>query len=173
MKHLFSPEELRVLQARLARLSGPAAGPAQTSTERLVTFRRGTSHYAIMASELLGVHAMPRVSRLPEAPPHVLGLTHLNGKIVGVMDLDRLARPDAHAPAGPWAVWVAHETRSALLVADELLDLTDIETSRLTGEPRGAFAGPLAGRLRAVLPGPLLVLEGRLLLDPQLFRPGG
>jgi hypothetical protein len=68
-------------------------------------------------------------------------------------------------------VWVTHQTRSVLLVADEILEPTDVSQSQLAAPVRGAFSGRLASRLRAVLPGPVLVLDGRLLLESELYRP--
>lgn len=174
MRRDFPPEDLPILHARMERLErlGSALSPSQVATERLVTFRRAEARYALTAADLRGVQRLPKVTRLPQTPPHVLGLAHLNGRVIAVLDLERLVRPDAPIPALPWALWLAHDACSVLLVADELLELMDIEVSRLGGEVRGAFAGPLGGRLRAVLPGPLSVLDGRQLLDSKLYRAG-
>lgn len=166
----FTPAEQRVLEARQMRLAARVVAP-DAEPVRLVQFRRAGTLYAMPAAGMLSVRALPRLSRLPGAPSHMVGLAHLDGHVVGVLDLERLVVPSAPMPPRAWCAWIHDKGRSALLLADELLDLIDVPPSALDGgEVKGAFAGPLASRIRAVLPGPSLVIEPGRLLESELFR---
>jgi purine-binding chemotaxis protein CheW len=167
---LFTPAERAVLEARQLRL---AARVITRGAEpiRLVQFRRAMTLYAMPAAGMLSVRALPKLSRLPGAPPQLVGLAHLDGHVVGVLDLERLVVPSAPMPPRAWCAWIHEKGKSALLLADELMDLIDVPPSALDGgEVRGAFTGPLAARIRAVLPGPSLVIDAGRLLEPELFR---
>ncbi len=166
----FTVEEQQVLQLRAERLARSTEAVVRVH-ERFISFRRANQTYLLPAAGVLGVRPLPSFTTLPGCPPHVVGLVHLNGHTVGVLDLERLAEPRAPLPPTPWAVWVAEESKSALLVADEVLDLLDVDVERLAAPLRGAFGGRLASLVRAVLPGPLMVLEAHSLLDSELFRP--
>jgi chemotaxis signal transduction protein len=96
----FTEREEALLEERSRRLSDLHRD--QRETERLVVFRRGEAQYGIAAGDLLGVRQMGRITRLPGVPPQLVGLVHLSGKTVGVVDLARLAAPDAMPPAVPW-----------------------------------------------------------------------
>lgn len=168
MSQLFDSIDQATLDARAARLSRPM-GEAVERTERFVTFRRGSNVFAIAAAGLLRAGPLVRPTHLPGAPPHLLGLVHLNGRVVGVLDLERLQEPQAPPPSQAFTLWAISGAASILLVADELLDLLDLKQSQLSAPLRGAFAGRLANKLRAVLPGGLLVLDTHLLLAPELY----
>lgn len=169
MSRWFTEREEALLEERARRLSN--LHQEQRETERLVVFRRGEAQYAIAAGDLLGVRQMGRIARLPSVPPHLVGLVHLSGKTVGVLDLARLSVSDATPPAVPWGLWVSRGSKSVMVLADELLDLIDIPSAEFVRDVVGAFSGPLASRTRAILPGPLVVLDGLQLLDSSLFRP--
>jgi len=167
---LFTPSERAVLEARQLRLAGRVVVRGAEPI-RLVQFRRATTLYAMPAAGMLSVRALPKLSRLPGAPPHLVGLAHLDGHVVGVLDLERLVVPNAPMPPRAWCAWIQEKGKSALLLADELLDIIDVPPSALeVGEVKGAFTGPLATRIRAVLPGPSLVIDAGRLLEPELFR---
>ena len=167
---LFTVEEQRVLQLRAERLAKSTEAVVRVH-QRFISFRRASQTYLLPAAEVLGVRPLPSFTTLPGSPPHVVGLVHLNGHTVGVLDLERLSEPRVALPPTPWSVWVAEGAKSALIVADEVLDLVDVDVERLAAPLRGAFGGRLATLVRAVLPGPLVVLEAHSLLDSELFRP--
>jgi chemotaxis signal transduction protein len=170
LRSLFTPAEQAVLEARQLRLVARVVARGAEPI-RLVQFRRATTLYAMPASGMLSVRALPKLSRLPGAPPHLVGLAHLDGHVVGVLDLERLVVPNAPMPPRAWCAWIHEKGKSALLLADDLLDLIDVPAAALDGgEVRGAFAGPLASRIRAVLPGPSLVIDPGRLLEPELFQ---
>lgn len=169
-KPLFTPADRAVLEARQQRLAARVVAP-DAEPVRLVQFRRASTLYAMPAAGMLSVRPLPKLSRLPGAPPHLVGIAHLDGHVVGVLDLERLVVPSAPMPPRAWCAWIQEKGKSALLLADELLDLVDVAPAALDGgEVRGAFAGPLASRIRAVLPGPSLVIDPGRLLEPELFR---
>lgn len=166
----FTAEQLQHLELRAARISRTQPNQAEP-VGRLVTFLRAETRYAVLASDLRRARVLPKVTRLPSTPAHLLGVVNLGGHALGAVDLERLQRPQAPLPARPWALWVSQGSQGIVLVADELHDVIDLPLSQLTTELRGAFAGRLASLVRAVLPGPLLLLDCMLLLKPELYRP--
>lgn len=166
----FTEREQALLEQRAARMAGEVA-PRGARTERVVTFRRGEGRYALAAADLRRVAPLPKLTRVPWLPAHLPGVVNLGGRALGVLDLERLERPEAPLPSVPWAVWLSRDSRSVVLVADELIDVVDVPEALLAGGLRGAFSGRLATLTRAMLPGPLLALDANLLLNPELFQP--
>ncbi len=165
----LTPAELHQLEQRGARLARRPSGQAEHA-ERFVAFRRGETRYALPAAMLRGVRPLPGPTLLPRLPAHVLGVVNLGGRPLGVFDLARLEHPQAPAPTAPWALWLSDGPRSLVLVADEVLEVLDVPDAQLAALVRGAFSGRLANLARAILPGPLVVLDSALLLNPELFR---
>lgn len=161
-----------ILHARVARiLANASSASAMERAVRLVVFRRGPQRLAFRASQLAAVRPLPALTRMPRMPGHVRGLLHLDGKVLAAADLLVLEEPSAPMPASPWGLWATHADKSAVVVADELLELMDIAEEKLEGALKGAFSGPLASLVGTVLPGPILVLDSRLLLESDLFLP--
>jgi purine-binding chemotaxis protein CheW len=170
LAELFRDADQVLLEARAARLMAQS-GRAVEDRLRTVAFTRAGARYAIDAAQLLSVRILVAPTPLPGAPPHLLGLIYLSGRLVPVVDLERLSSPAAPPPSPLWAVWVSRGPSTALLAADEVIGTEDLLTSQLMGEVAGTFAGALGKYLRAVLPGPLRLLDVSLLMQPELFRP--
>jgi len=173
----FSAEELAQLERRARRVSLTAKGEVDVSDQYLM-FRRAQTRYAVAASDLRGVRPLPPLTRLPWCGPHLLGVANIEGHTLGALDLERLERPTAALPTSPWSLWVAVEKQSVLLVADEVLNVLDIARATLLHAVKGAFAGRLTALAHSIIQppsqsaeGPLLVLESRLLMNPQLYQP--
>lgn len=80
----------RVLRERaraLARPLGGLAGQSSEETVDLVTLEIEGRNYAIEAAVVREVYAVRELTPLPAAPPFVLGITNIRGKIVAVIDL--------------------------------------------------------------------------------------
>ena len=67
----------------------PAAGPRR-DLERLVSLRAGGDRFAVLLSELSCLERTPRLEPLPDAPPDLLGLAGIRGRLVPVFSLARL-----------------------------------------------------------------------------------
>ncbi|MDB5415412.1 MAG: CheW protein [Rubritepida sp.] len=68
-----------------------------TGSHRL-TVRAGGARVAIAASGVAEIIRSPRITRMPNAPPALLGVTHLRGTVLPIVSLGRLL--DGEAAAG-------------------------------------------------------------------------
>lgn len=96
------------------------------------TFRVGGDCFAIDADHVTEVIREGYLARVPLAPEGVLGLVHLRGRIVPIIDLAGrlgIART-ATRGAGTLLIVEAQADRYGLLV-DEMLDTVDIPANRI------------------------------------------
>jgi purine-binding chemotaxis protein CheW len=111
---------------------------AGLSDQRL-GFRIGEARLAVAAANVTEVVRRPRLTRVPHAPPSLLGLTQLRGATVPVVSLARLMGAE-DAPTTP-------KSRLLLLDAGEPLAVAVDEV----GSVRAASDGPAAAAGHAVL----------------------
>jgi purine-binding chemotaxis protein CheW len=97
--------------------------------ERVLLFRIGTRSYACTLESVREVIPFRPVTRLPGAPPHVLGIINLRGALVTVIDLSiRLGQVPAAAAVRSIVIaeelgGVANGGRTVGLVVDGLRDV--------------------------------------------------
>jgi len=106
--------------------------PSPATTIRCCAFRVGGDCFALDADQVAEVIREAGVARVPLAPAGVLGLVHLRGRIVPIIDLaDRLGiRRAATGRAGTHLIIESQGDQYGLLV-DEMLDVIDIPTDRV------------------------------------------
>ena len=101
------------------------AGPGATLS--VLTFRAGSADLAIAASVVGEVARVPAMTRVPHAPPSLVGLANLRGAVMPVVRASRLmGQDDTGLTSGSRAVVLDLEPPLALLV-DAVSSLTDIE----------------------------------------------
>ena len=128
---------------------------------RLCTFRVGDACFAVPADAVVEVLRGGRLTRVPLAPAGVLGLVHLRGRIVPVVDPATLLGIERDSAERPTHLVIALDEDWYGLVIDEMLDVIDIfgDEVQQAAAPDAAGA-PLVGVFAA--PGRLVHL-----LDPQ------
>lgn len=124
--------------APVSAMASPAfRGPA----ERYCCFLVGGECFAVAAAGVAEVLRDGRVTRVPHAPEAVLGLLHLRGRIVPVIDLRRrLGFPDTTLPGRTHLVLRVADDWYSLLV-DEMVDVLEIDTDRIEHPSRPAADG--------------------------------
>lgn len=126
----------------LAGAAGPAAAPRAAPTRPHVGLRTGSRWFAIAATDVVEVVAAPAVTRVPAAPPHVLGLAMLRGRLVPVIDLELVVTGRATPRLERGRAVVAHR-------GDVELAIVAVATRGLIGlgddEVEGATAGAAGG----------------------------
>ncbi len=79
---------------RQAAVQSPEEATASSSEKQYVTLGIEHEVFAVPVELVIEILAMRRVSRIPEAPPYMLGLIDLRGRSVPVLDLrTRLGLP--------------------------------------------------------------------------------
>jgi purine-binding chemotaxis protein CheW len=128
---------------------------ASASARRWCTFLVGEACFAIDSAAVIEVLRDRGLTRVPLAAPGVLGLAHLRGRIVPVVDpADRLgvdrgqARPRTHLVVALGDDWYG-------LVVDEMLDVIEIPPARIerptaAGGSGEAVTGTFAAEQRLV-----------------------
>ena len=83
------PEKCQaVLTARARTLAAEAAAPPGAGFE-VLEFRLAGEHYAVENSWVREVYPLREFTPLPGTPPFVLGIIHVRGQIVSVLDLKK------------------------------------------------------------------------------------
>lgn len=126
---------------------------AKRATVRFLTFRQGSTLFALPAEEISEIIRIPPLARVPQSPPSLLGLANLRGAVLPVASVGRLLQRKDSGAAPSRAVVLDGAAPVALAVdAVEALVAVDpsaVETrqAELAAEPgerlRGAFrVGP-------------------------------
>ena len=67
--------------------SAAAAGPKDPENQQVLTFELGNETYGVDILRVREIRGWTSITRIPQAPPHVLGVLNLRGSIVPVVDL--------------------------------------------------------------------------------------
>lgn len=115
-----------------------------------VIFRVGGSDYALPVREVLHMESFTTATRVPGAPPWVLGLVQSRGRTVPVVDLRaRFGEPPGEPTMDRRIIVTEHDHRTVALLVDsarEVAELPDEEWRR----PPEIFAARGGGFTRAV-----------------------
>jgi purine-binding chemotaxis protein CheW len=120
-----------------ARSSGLSAPPGAPCARQVLTFSLGSQGYGVDILRVQEIRGWTPVTRIPELPPHVLGVLNLRGSIVPIIDL-RLRFNLAHAELTPLTVIIvlsigtSSGPREFGLVVDGVSDVVDIHTVKET-----------------------------------------
>lgn len=55
--------------------------------QRYLAFRLGPEHYALPLLTVREVIALPEITKVPNTPPHFLGIINLRGQVISIVDL--------------------------------------------------------------------------------------
>lgn len=123
----------------------------ESASQRYCTFRVGDACFAVPAAGVVEVLRAANATRVPLAPEAVVGLVHLRGRIVPVVDPAAQIGISRQA-AGHTRLVIALDDDWYGLVIDEMLDVVEIPGGRIerptavaegSGDARdGVFAAP-------------------------------
>ena len=133
------------------------------NVERICTFHLGDHLYGIDVRAVREVLVQSRITPVPLAPPAVVGVTNLRGRIVTAIDLRRrLDLPERPAGSEPVSVVVEADDELVSFLVDragDVLAVSDQEFERPPETLRGAARDLILGAYK-------LSSELVLLLDP-------
>ncbi|MBA3889357.1 MAG: chemotaxis protein CheW [Gemmatimonadaceae bacterium] len=112
---------------------------------RTLLFRVGERVYGCDIAAVREIVPFRPATRLPGAPPYVLGLINLRGILTTVLDLGGWLEPERSPAEGGSIVLVDHGARHVGLAVDEMLDVQGI-----VPEPLGDVASGRGGVLKGV-----------------------
>jgi chemotaxis signal transduction protein len=123
-----------LLRARAERYSA-VAEDARRVLCSAVTFRRGAGSYALPLGGLREIRPLTRPCELPGASPVVLGIVYYRGELLSLHDLCVFSSGVAPAQSPGWVIVTEHAGVRLGLVADELMDVVEIEAGSVHAVP--------------------------------------
>ncbi|MGQ0647303.1 MAG: chemotaxis protein CheW [Gemmatimonadaceae bacterium] len=109
---------------------------AATDAHQYLTFNLGDEAYGLDILAVQEIKGLNAITRMPNTPQHLRGVTNLRGAVVPIVDLrSRFAMPDR--PYDKWTVFVIVTIGNKIvgLVVDAVDDVVDIEPASIQPTP--------------------------------------
>jgi len=133
-------------------------------SELYVLFRVGAGDYVLPASTVLEMESFTAATPIPGAPPHLIGLVQIRGKVIAVVDLRaRFGMPDREPALENRVVVIEHGGRRVGLLVDSAREVAQLAADAFRPPPE-VVAEQARGFVKAVAE-----VNSRLvmLLDPD------
>lgn len=122
----------------------------ETNGERYLCFSLGEETFAIPLLSVREVIAVPEITRVPQTPPHFMGIMNLRGQVISVIDLrNKLSiKPKANAETaiiicdlGDNSVGVVVDSINSVLhpSPEEVTEKPEIQSQRNTDYIKGVY----------------------------------
>jgi purine-binding chemotaxis protein CheW len=122
------------------RSAEPTVEPGASGSNQVLTFTLGEETYGVDILRVQEIRGWSAVTRIPQAPPHVLGVLNLRGSIVPIVDL-RMRFALERAEYTPLTVIIVLSVESAQgrrdfgVVVDGVSDVIDVPASDVKPAP--------------------------------------
>ena len=162
--------ERELLKERARALARPVKPLAQSTSRGMVVFSLGEERYAIETRYVHTTQRLPRITPLPGAAPHVLGLAAAYGELLVVFDLRAqlgTARP-AQTDATRMLV-LGEQSAELAIIADAVHDVQELQDAEVYELP-AATSEDVRPYLRGVTGQGISIFDGAALLgSAQLY----
>ena len=115
-------------------------GAVETGSHQVLTFTLGEETYGVDILRVQEIRGYSTVTRIPQSPPHILGVLNLRGSIVPIVDL-RMRFNLERAEYTPLTVIIVLSVESAVgrrdfgVVVDGVSDVIDVASSDVKPAP--------------------------------------
>jgi purine-binding chemotaxis protein CheW len=117
-------------------VSAAAAAPAVSPELHLVTFALEREEFGIPVGQVREVTRVSEITRVPQAPPHVRGVTNLRGRVLAVVEIrSRLGLEPAVVTASSRIVVVDVLGRVLGLLVDRVSQVTKVPAECVVPAP--------------------------------------
>jgi len=159
----------RILRERAARLAAVSAADERHDVVTVLRVRLGTGLYAVDVSAVRETLTLRELTPLPGAPPFILGIISVRGRILSITDGRQLLGLDSSgAVYRDVAVLEGRDTRFGLAV-DEVVDVVDLALREIHPPP-APLTGAGSRYLRGLTAAGMAVLDtDAVLTDEQLI----
>lgn len=143
--------------------SNPQPDGTLGSSRQVLTFSLGDETYGVDILRVHEIRGWSPVNKIPQSPPHVLGVLNLRGTIVPIVDL-RVRFSLQRAEFTPLTVIIVLSIETPTgksefgLVVDSVSDVVDVQGSDVRETPN------LGGKLNASFVQCLATVAGRMLI---------
>src|SRR5579864_3954247 len=116
-------------------------GPQDPAHHQVLTFELGSEMYGIEILRVREIRGWTSVTKIPHAPPHVLGVLNLRGSIVPIVDLrmrfalDRAEYTTVTVIIVVSVISAAGGRRDFGVVVDGVSDVVDVNTAEVKAAP--------------------------------------
>ena len=165
---LAPAEREAIFRERARRLARrPAVSAAEDSLE-VIEFELGRQRYGVASRWVREVLPLTDLVPIPCTPAFVLGVTHIRGRLISVLDLKAFLGLPSHGITDLNRLMILrNNTLEIGVLADAIEEVILVPESSLAPPPDPDMA---QGHLLGMTPDALLVLDGgRLLDDPRLI----
>ncbi|MBB3267355.1 purine-binding chemotaxis protein CheW [Azospirillum sp. OGB3] len=143
----------RVPSADEANVAADAEAPVT-----LLVGRGADGSYGLDLRHLSRIVPLPRVARVPHAPPELLGLIAIDGRVMRLFDVDRLCGRNAVPAGGGFAVVLRGGERPVALRLRTVDTVTELDgTDRKAPPEAGSFVTAITRGRVAVLDVPAIL----------------
>jgi purine-binding chemotaxis protein CheW len=124
----------------MTTINASAQDAAASRSNQVLTFTLGDETYGVDILRVQEIRGWSPVTRIPQTPPHVLGVLNLRGSIVPIVDL-RMRFNLERAEYTPLTVIIvlsiesAHGRRDIGLVVDGVSDVIDVKHDEVKPAP--------------------------------------
>lgn len=157
----------RILDQRAIELAAPLACDAEeTESIEILTFRMGDELYALETKYVLELRRVTTLTKVPDCPAFVRGITNLRGDVLAIIDLCALFQVTGPAGDQPWMLVVGDERAEFGIVIDAAVEVYPIHTREIF-PTSVSISNVQRDVLRGVTKDAMLVLDGAALLADQ------
>jgi len=167
------PELRAILEERARALAAHDVTDTATGGEVMIRFRLGDERYALPARYAREVQPLRAYTPLFRAPPFIVGLVNIHGRLLTCLDLRPLLDLPVDPPApGSFLIVLQGTGGDAVLLADSILDMTSdaLELSPAPVTTANAAISWIRGvdrDLSIVIDPVALLADPRLIVDHQ------
>nr|WP_319537528.1 chemotaxis protein CheW [uncultured Methanospirillum sp.] len=159
-----------ILAQRARELASPISEEREDeSGVEVLEFLLSGEHYAIDMEHIREVALLKEITYLPGTPAFILGIISLHGSILSIIDLRTvLGIPPKGLTDFNRIIVLSGDEMTFGVLADAIVRTRMIRTDQVN-RPPPTISGPGAAYLTGVLPGPLMIIDAKVLLsDPAM-----
>jgi len=128
------------MTAKATAKTDTAFGAKASASQQMLTFTLGAETYGVDILRVQEIRGWAPVTRIPQSPPHVLGVLNLRGSIVPIVDLRmRFALERAEYTAVTVIIVLSVESaagrRDIGVVVDGVSDVVDVDRAQIKPPP--------------------------------------
>jgi len=163
-------EVTKILRARADEISRETEQAKDGETIEVLEFSLANERYAVESKFVQEVCAIKDYTPLPGAPPFVLGLINVRGRIVSVIDIKRFFdMPDKGISDLNKAIVIHDDTLELGILADSLVGVMSVSTDKIQ-PPLPTLTGIREQFLLGVTARGLVLLDAaKMLADPDII----
>lgn len=109
-------------------------------TDKYLSFTVGVENFAVPLLTVREVIAMPDVTALPHAPPHVVGIMNLRGQIITIFDLRSCLKAKSESKVETTVIICDFSFGQMGLIVDSVASVLSARADKIAEVPPGSRA---------------------------------